>query len=136
MKQGFAIKTRNSKKGADGMLKYFILTCAREGHHESNIPPTLKTNPTKKLDCSAKITVALKKGLWTILSFNSCHNHEISPTKSRLFAGNKKIDMHAQRTILINDQAGVRVNKSFRSMVCDAGGNARMSNLSRVRTRR
>jgi hypothetical protein len=122
MKQGFAIKTRNSKKGADGMLKYFILTCAREGHHESNIPPTLKTNPTKKLDCSAKITVALKKGLWTILSFNSCHNHEISPTKSRLFAGNKKIDMHAQRTILINDQAGVRVNKSFRSMVCDAGG--------------
>lgn len=122
IKQGFGIKTRNSKKGSDGKLKYFILTCAREGHHKSNIAPTLKTNPTKKIDCSAKITVALKEGLWTILSFNSSHNHEISPSKSRLFAGNKKIDMHAQRTILINDEAGVRVNKSFRSMVCDAGG--------------
>lgn len=127
IKQGFEVKTRNSKKGSDGMLRYFILTCAREGHHESNIPPILKTNPTKKVDCSAKISVALKEGLWTILSFNSSHNHEISPSKSRLFAANKKLDMHAQRTILINDEAGVRVNKSFRSMVCDAGGYENLS---------
>jgi len=122
IKQGFAIKTRNSKKGSNGMLRYFILTCVREGHHELNIPSTLKMNPTKKFNCSAKISVVLKEGLWTILSFNSSHSHEISPSQSRLFAGNKKIDMHAQRTILINDEAGVRVNKSFRSIVCDAGG--------------
>jgi len=104
------------------MLRYFILTCAGESHIKSNIPSTVRTNPTKRVNCSTKISMGLKEGVWNILSFIPDHSHEISPGKSRLFAGNKKIDMHAQRKILINDEAGVRVNKSYRSIVCDTSG--------------
>jgi len=49
------------------------------------------------------------------------HNHDISPGKSRLIRGNKIINMHAKRTLDINDEARVRINKSFRSLVFYAG---------------
>jgi hypothetical protein len=67
----------------------------REGHHKSNIPLIMRTNPRKRVTCSAKISMGLKEGVWNILSFIPDHSHEISLGKSRLFAGNKKIYMHA-----------------------------------------
>ena len=50
------------------------------------------------------------------------HNHDVSPSKSRPIRGNKKLNMQAKRTLDINDEADVRIHKSFRSLVCDAGG--------------
>ncbi|KAI5403674.1 hypothetical protein KIW84_051006 [Lathyrus oleraceus] len=45
-----------------------------------------------------------------------------SPTKARLFKANKKMNLHVRRTIQINDDAGVRINKTFQSLVKDAKG--------------
>ena len=121
--KGFGWKTRSSKKGDDGEVNYVMLSCSREGRRVSEIPCTLKTLPTKVKNCPAKVTAKLEKyGLWHILKFESNHSHAISSTKSRLFKANKNMNMHVKRTIQINDDAGVRINKTFQSLVTNAGG--------------
>jgi len=50
------------------------------------------------------------------------HNHDISSTKSRLIRGNRRLHLQAKRTLDINDEADVRLNKTFRSLVGQAGG--------------
>jgi len=37
------------------------------------------------------------------------HSHELSPTKSRLFRGNRQINLQVKRTLDITDEVGVRV---------------------------
>ena len=49
------------------------------------------------------------------------HNHDISPTKSRLIQGNKRLNLQVKRTLEINDQVDVHLNKTFRSLVCYTG---------------
>ncbi|XP_027936364.1 protein FAR-RED IMPAIRED RESPONSE 1-like [Vigna unguiculata] len=68
------------------------------------------------------MTAVRKQDMWMISSVVDEHNHDVSPTKSRLIRGNRKLNMQVKRTLDLNDQAGVRINKSFRSLVCDAGG--------------
>ena len=46
----------------------------------------------------------------------------MSPTKSRLFHSNKKISLHTKIVLDINDDAGVHINKTFRSFVSTADG--------------
>ena len=79
----------------------------------SAIPLELKTVPTKAKQCKASITAAKKDGQWFIRSVVTEHSHDISPKKSRLIRGNRKVDMHARQTFETNDEAGVRINKSF-----------------------
>jgi len=50
------------------------------------------------------------------------HSHDMSPTKSRLFRGNKRISLHAKRVVDINNDAGVQINNTFRSFVSAANG--------------
>jgi len=50
------------------------------------------------------------------------HSHDLSPTKSRLFRGNKKVNLRVKRTIDLNDEAGVRTNKTYQSLVYVAEG--------------
>jgi len=50
------------------------------------------------------------------------HNHDISPTKSRLIRGNKRLNLQAKQTLDINNEAGVHLNKTFRSLVGHMGG--------------
>jgi len=50
------------------------------------------------------------------------HNQDISPTKWRLIRGNRRLNLQAKRTLDINDKVGVRLNKTFRSLVGHAGG--------------
>jgi len=89
----------------------------------SNIPPKKKkTIPTQRKGCPTRVTAVKKEGEWLITSVVEEHNHHLSPHKSRLVRGNRKINMQAKIVIDINDQAGVCLNKSFRSLVFEAGG--------------
>jgi len=84
---------------------------------------TLKTRPTMGKICPAKICIKLKAdGLWYIKKFEPNHSHHTSPRKVRLFKANKNMDLHVKRTIQINDDASVRINKTFQSLIKDAGG--------------
>ncbi|XP_058764116.1 protein FAR-RED IMPAIRED RESPONSE 1-like [Vicia villosa] len=122
LKKGFGWRIRSSKKGDDGELNYIILSCSRGGSTVSKISCTLKTLPSRAKNCPAKIYVKMKEdGLWYITQFESIHSHETSPTKARLFKANKKMNLHVRRKIQINVDAGVRINKTFQSLVKDAG---------------
>ncbi|KAK2401615.1 hypothetical protein QL285_051209 [Trifolium repens] len=123
LRKGFGWKIRSSKKGKDGELCYMILACSREGSTVSKVPCTLKTLPTKVNKCPARICIKMEEdSLWYIKRFDAEHSHEMSPTKSRLFKANKEMNMHVRRTIEVNDDAGVTINKTFQSLVKDAGG--------------
>jgi hypothetical protein len=59
---------------------------------------------------------------WRILGFIENHNHDLSPSKSRYFAAFRHISTDTRRRLLINDNAGVRVNSSIKSSIFEAGG--------------
>ncbi|CAL5186353.1 unnamed protein product [Lathyrus oleraceus] len=123
LKKGFGWRIKSSKKGDDGEVNYLILSCSRAGSNISKLSCKLKTLPSREKNYPAKICIKLKQdGLWYITQFESNHSHETSPTKASLFKANKKMNLHVRRTIQINDDAGVRMNKTFQSLVKDAGG--------------
>jgi len=53
---------------------------------------------------------------------NNVQNHNLSLKKSRLIHGNKKISMQVKKTLDMNDEAGVCINKSCQYIVCEACG--------------
>ena len=56
------------------------------------------------------------------MSFIENHNHDLSPSKSRHFAAFQHISTNIRKRLLINDNAGVRVNNSIKSSIVEAGG--------------
>jgi len=88
----------------------------------SSIPPEMKTLPTQRKQCPARMIAVRKQDMSMISIVVDEHNHDVSPTKSRLIRGNRKLNMQVKRTFDLNDQVGVRINKSFWSLGCDAGG--------------
>ncbi|XP_022866174.1 protein FAR1-RELATED SEQUENCE 5-like, partial [Olea europaea var. sylvestris] len=83
---GFPIKKRNSKKGDDGVVRYMTLTCSREGGINNNSSDSLKPQPTVKMGCKARISRSSDTfGNWRSNAVNLDHNHETSPSKSRLY---------------------------------------------------
>ena len=122
-RKGFRLKIRNSRKGSDGNVNYFMLACTQEGNRRS-----LKKFPTIKNKCDAKITVSLKEdGLWYIMKVILDHSHELCPTKAMTFKVNKDISMHVKRTRETNHEIEARMNKSFRSLAYDAEGYGSLS---------
>ncbi|XP_073223414.1 protein FAR1-RELATED SEQUENCE 5-like [Cicer arietinum] len=122
-KKGFGWKVRFSRKWQDGELCYLILSWSREWSKVSKVSCTLKTLPTKVNNGPAEIVINLDQdGLLYITKFEPDPTRETSPTKARLFKANKKMNLHVKRTIQINDDAGMRINKIFQSLVKDAGG--------------
>jgi len=122
IQSGFGVRIRSSLWGSDNEINYIKLVCSREGNYVSAIPPELKTVPSQKKQCKTGITVGKKEEKWYIRSVATDHSHDISPQKSRLIRGNRKVNMHARQTVDINDETSVRINKSFRSLICEAGG--------------
>ena len=88
----------------------------------SQIPPELKTHPIQRRQCPTSLIVVKKPQAWIVGAVVHEHNHDISPTKSRLIRGNRRLNLQAKRTLDINDQASVRLNKTFRSLVGHVGG--------------
>jgi hypothetical protein len=88
----------------------------------------LKPNPTAGLGCKAKVNVVRgPDGKFHISTAVLDHNHTLSPHKSRLFRCNKRLDLHVKRRLELNDQAGIRVNKNFNSLVVAADGHENLT---------
>ncbi|KAK7344654.1 hypothetical protein VNO77_14536 [Canavalia gladiata] len=121
--KGFASVIRNSKKGKDDEVRYMLLCCFRERLASSGVPNNVKTYSTSKIHCPSGISVSLQKDRpWVIQTIFHNHLHEVSLGKSRLFATNRIILMHVQRTADINDDVDVQLNKTFHSLVYTKGG--------------
>uniref|UniRef100_A0A2N9EL94 Uncharacterized protein n=1 Tax=Fagus sylvatica TaxID=28930 RepID=A0A2N9EL94_FAGSY len=123
--KGFAIMTRNSrKKKGFSETSYVNLKCNREGKYSSSVDDPSKKRSTIKNACEAgiKASMDITDKKWRILSFIEDHNHELSPSKSRHFAAFRHISTDTRRRLLINDNAGVRINSSIKASVVEAGG--------------
>ena len=59
---------------------------------------------------------------WRILRFIENHNHDLSLNKSKYFTTFRRISTDTRRRLLINDNAGVRINSSMKSSIVEAGG--------------
>ncbi|KAK7404482.1 hypothetical protein VNO78_05409 [Psophocarpus tetragonolobus] len=129
-RMGFGFKLRTSKKGRDGKLHYFILTCSREGNR---VPNALKTLPTIKKNCAAKITVSFRDGLWYIMKAVLDHSHELSPSKAMMLKVKKNTSMRINRTMEIKHEAKVvmKMNKTIQTLACDMGGYGNLSFVER-----
>ena len=89
----------------------------------SPIPTEVNIQPTQTIECPARIIVGIKNGKWYIMFVHEEHSHDLSPTKSRLFQGNRRINLHTKRVPDMNDDVGLRINKSFYSFISAAGDN-------------
>ncbi|WVZ10998.1 hypothetical protein V8G54_015528 [Vigna mungo] len=128
---GFGVRTRTSKKDKNNDVYYLRLVCSREGKYVSNVRPEVKTLPSQTNECPAGITIARKDDKWVVRTVVVEHSHELCPQNSNLIRSNRKLNMHAKHTLEINDDVGVRINKSFLSMVGEAGGYENMQFMER-----
>ncbi|XP_014511457.1 protein FAR1-RELATED SEQUENCE 5-like [Vigna radiata var. radiata] len=128
---GFGIQTRTSKKDSNNVVYYLRLVCSREGKYVSNIRLEVKTLPSQTNQCHAGITIARKNHKWFVRTVVLDHSHELCPQTSNLICGNRQLNMHAKHTLEVNDDAGVRINKSFLSIVSEAGGYENMQFVER-----
>ncbi|XP_014511564.1 protein FAR-RED IMPAIRED RESPONSE 1-like [Vigna radiata var. radiata] len=128
---GFGVGTITSKKDDNNEVYYLRLVCSREGKYVSNIRPEVKTLPSQTNQCRAGITIARKDDKWVVRTVAVEHSHELCSQTSNLFRANRKLNMHAKHTLEVNDEAGVHINKSFLSMVGEAGGYENMQFMER-----
>lgn len=80
------------------------------------------------MGCKARISASVDiYGVWKLNTVNLDHNHETSPSKSRLFRCNRELSAHVKRKLQVNDFAGIPLHKSYNSAVVEAGGYKNMS---------
>ncbi|XP_052728548.1 protein FAR1-RELATED SEQUENCE 5-like [Vigna angularis] len=131
VRSGFGVRIRTSRRNKNNDLIFLKLVCSREGKYLTSIAPEWKTQPTQKNQCPAGITVVMKEGRWQVRIVVIEHSHDMCPNNSNLIRGNRRINMHAKHTLNMNDNSGVRINKSFISLVNEAGGFENMQFVER-----
>ncbi|KAG2730102.1 hypothetical protein I3760_01G277300 [Carya illinoinensis] len=113
---------QRSHRFEDRSVRYVTVGCARCGKARNRTSNVARPRPTSKTDCKAMINALFRKGVLTLSSVNNTHNHGLSPRKTRFFRCNKEVSESIKRLLDINDQAGIRMNKSFVSLVQKVGG--------------
>ncbi|KAF5466393.1 hypothetical protein F2P56_016319 [Juglans regia] len=126
--EGFGVCKRNSKQDDDGNVRWFTLVCVREGTSKSKAANVLKPRQTKKIGCMARINVTMNnESVYTLTKVNLEHTHICSLGKIRHFKYFKKVDARVAKRLEINDEAGIRMSKNFKSLVVEAGGYDKLS---------
>ncbi|KAG6626615.1 hypothetical protein CIPAW_15G062800 [Carya illinoinensis] len=119
---GFGSMTQRSERDDKGSVRYVTLGCARGGKARNKTTNMGKPRPTAKTDCKARINALKVDEKMKLTTVNNTHNHGLSPQKSRFFRCNREVSEAVKRVLDTNDLAGIRMNKSFGSLVVGAGG--------------
>ncbi|KAF5464428.1 hypothetical protein F2P56_014503 [Juglans regia] len=126
--KGFGVRRRNSRQGDDGKVRWFTLVCARQGTPKSQATSFLKPRQTERIGCKARINAILNdEDGYTLSSVILEHTHVCSPEKARHFRCFKKVDARVAKGREINNAAGIRMGKNFKSPIVEAGGNENVS---------
>ncbi|KAF8395643.1 hypothetical protein HHK36_019593 [Tetracentron sinense] len=145
MKEGFGIKIKSSHvRKSTQELCHVLFACCKEGF-TNRIAITQYSRPDTRTGCKARLRVKLtdyKK--WRVTEVNIEHNHQVTPRKARFYKSHKHLDAGSKRRLELNNEAGIRFNKSYHSLVVDAGGYEKLSfgekecrnHIDRVRRRK
>jgi hypothetical protein len=128
---GFGVSSRSSKNNPDGSHKYVTLVCACYGKKQTDAINIEKPNLTTKTGCKGKVNVVYKDGAWCLTTVNVNHNHTLSPSKSRFYRCNRRIDNNVKRRLELNDISGIGVSKNFNFLVVEGGGYENLSFIER-----
>ncbi|XP_040988969.1 protein FAR-RED IMPAIRED RESPONSE 1-like [Juglans microcarpa x Juglans regia] len=118
----FEVMTRRTKKRDDETVRYVTLGCARGGKARNRMLNVARPRPTGKIECKTKINALKVDGKFRLTIIHNIHNHNLSPKKSHFFRCNREVSDSVKRVLDINDEAGIRMNKSFGSLFVGAGG--------------
>ncbi|XP_035546643.1 protein FAR1-RELATED SEQUENCE 5-like [Juglans regia] len=121
-KYGFGVMTQRSERSEDQSVRYVTLGCARGGKARIKSSNLANPRPTGKTDCKARINALRVEGKMRLTTVHNTHNHGLSPMKSRFFRCNREVSESVKRVLDTNDLAGIRLNKSYGSLVVGAGG--------------
>ncbi|KAF5481759.1 hypothetical protein F2P56_002387 [Juglans regia] len=121
-KCGFGSMTQMSERDDEGSVRYVTFGCARGGKARNRTMNVAKPCPTGKTDCKARINALKVEGKMQLTTVHNTHNHGLSPQKSCFFRCNRKVSENVKRVLDTNDLTGIRMNKSFGSLVVGAGG--------------
>ncbi|KAG6677355.1 hypothetical protein I3842_14G022100 [Carya illinoinensis] len=120
--EGFLIMTQRSKREKDETIKYVTLGCARGGKARNRTSNVSRPWPTSKTDCKTRMNVMFKNEKLCVTSVFNTHNHVLIPSKARFSRCNREVNESVRRVLDTNDQAGIRMNKSFQALVTEADG--------------
>ncbi|OAY84010.1 Protein FAR-RED IMPAIRED RESPONSE 1, partial [Ananas comosus] len=105
---GFAIVKRSTKM-TDGKATYVIIACSRHGKMYRTVTNIRPRPSVVKTNCPARINVVINADSSCVISKITLeHNHTLNTS--------------VKRRLNLNDRAGIRLNKSFNSIVVEAGG--------------
>ncbi|XP_042973095.1 protein FAR-RED IMPAIRED RESPONSE 1-like [Carya illinoinensis] len=121
-KNGFGVMTQRSERSEDQSVRYVTLGCARGGKARNKSLNVANPRPTGKTDCKARINALRVEGKMRLTTVYNTHNHGLSPKKSRFFRCNRDVSETVKRVLDTNDVAGIRLNKSYGSLVVGVGG--------------
>ncbi|XP_040996200.1 protein FAR1-RELATED SEQUENCE 5-like [Juglans microcarpa x Juglans regia] len=121
-KCGFGVMTQMSERSEDHSVRYVTIGCARGGKARNKSSNVANPHQTGKTDCKTRINaLRVERKIW-ITTIHNTHNHGRSLMKSRFFQCNREVSEIVKRVLDTNDLAGIRLNKSYGSLVVDAGG--------------
>ncbi|XP_073119725.1 protein FAR1-RELATED SEQUENCE 5-like [Henckelia pumila] len=127
-RMGFPIRRRTSRKGKNGVIRNVAFTCGREGNRSRGATTSLKPSATSQTRCKDRLNAAADAfGVWRVTIKELKHNNEISPSKSRMYRCNRQLTENVKRKLELNDIAGIPLNKSYKSIVVEAGGYENMT---------
>ncbi|XP_042964615.1 protein FAR-RED IMPAIRED RESPONSE 1-like [Carya illinoinensis] len=121
-KCGFGSMTQRSERVDKESVRYVTLGCAHGGKARNKMMNVGKPCPIGKTNCKARINALKVEGKMQLTTVHNTHNHRLSPQKSRFFSCNRKVSEVVKRVLDTNDLAGIRMNKSFWSLVVGMGG--------------
>ncbi|RYR66848.1 hypothetical protein Ahy_A03g012946 [Arachis hypogaea] len=118
---GFSTKIRNTTRDGD-KIKNHLIVSSRERRWKLQISPTLKTNPSTGLNCSAIIYVHIMKdiGLRTISKVVLNHLHPCCPDHTEMLKRHRELSMFVRLTIETHEKIGIKPSKTYQSFVAAA----------------
>ncbi|XP_015945785.1 protein FAR1-RELATED SEQUENCE 6-like [Arachis duranensis] len=133
-KVGFANKIQTTT--CDRITKQPInqaIHCNRDGFRGSRVKASTRKNTILAARCKARIYVKFvkEKQEWVFLKVELRHLHPYSARKAMHYHEYKKLTMHAKCVIGDNDEAGIRLNKTFLALANEAGGPSNLGFLEK-----
>ncbi|XP_026398365.1 protein FAR1-RELATED SEQUENCE 5-like [Papaver somniferum] len=122
-REGFAVRKRTNWRNEEGIIKSVMYVCNRSVNPVNKTKNIAKHRKSNCCDCKAYVTARLDdEDKWEISQLKLDHNHTYDPSLSRHYRQHRKVEPHVLRTIDLNDQSGIPMEKTFRSVVNQYGG--------------